>query len=204
MKDLLQLNAPSQPGAPVMKFALSDGDQLYIYEACSTLIMASRLDNEVSLHPFKSSTPSLNFKFLQSKAALFHELVNPLLSRIRPLLDEMLSESNPERKEALADTVCHAMALTSRSSKAFSSQQSMKIVGCHKLYLQALETFFMLCLQVGKMTSFVFIKLPLVKTIMQNQIFRIIGVQLKYQYVLIHFSKVTLKISRIKNANLVF
>lgn len=47
MKDLLQLNLPSQPGAPVMKFALSDGDQLYIYEACSTLIMASRLDNEV-------------------------------------------------------------------------------------------------------------------------------------------------------------
>jgi exportin-T len=86
--------------------------------------------------------------YFQSKAALFQELVNPLLSRIRPLLDEMLSEGHPERKEALADSVCHAMALTSRSSKAFSSQQSMKIVGCHKLYLQALETFFMLCLQV--------------------------------------------------------
>jgi exportin-T len=148
MKDLLQLNTPSQAGASVMKFALSDGDQLYIYEACSTLIMASRLDNEVCFPYLQCAATCLNVLFPQSKAALFQELVNPLMSRIRPLLDEMLAEGNPERKEALADTVCHAMALTSRSSKAFSSQQSMKIVGCHKMYLHALETFFMLCLQV--------------------------------------------------------
>ncbi|XP_059470895.1 exportin-T-like [Neocloeon triangulifer] len=131
LKDLLELNTPTQPASVMLqtKFALSDGDQLYIYEACSTLILASRLDND-------------------SKSALFRELVNPLLQRIRPLLDEMLSEGNPVRKEALADCVCHAMALTSRSSKAFSSQLSMKIIGCHKLYLEALETFFLLCLQV--------------------------------------------------------
>ncbi|XP_065350513.1 exportin-T-like [Cloeon dipterum] len=129
LKDLTGLNVPPQSVATPLqenKFVLSDGDQLYIYESISTLIMASRLDN-------------------QSKTVLFEELVNPLVQAIEPLQAEMQSELNPVRKEALADCICHAMALTSRSSKAFSAQTAMKSIGCHKLYMQALETFFHIC-----------------------------------------------------------
>ena len=81
-------------------------------------------------------------------------LVSPLLDKFVALLEELIliSPTSPnaanaasaiaqKRRDALAQTLSHAMSAVAWSSKAFSNAQSIKAAGCQPVYLKALEVF---------------------------------------------------------------
>ncbi|KAF4520194.1 hypothetical protein B566_EDAN003907 [Ephemera danica] len=84
---------------------------------------------------------------LFEKELYIRDLLSPMLTKFPSLVEHLIHEPNEKRREVLSHCLCHAMALTSRISKAFSHQQSMKASGCVNVYKDTLQVF-LCCLQV--------------------------------------------------------
>lgn len=127
MKELLIFSVPT-PNNGMQQSILSEDDQLFVYEACGILIVSG------------SFTP-------MEKEMYIRDLLSPMLTKFPSLVEHLILEANEKRREALCRCLCHAMALTSRISKAFSQQQTMKACGCVNVYKDTLQVF-LCCLQV--------------------------------------------------------
>lgn len=128
LQDLLFLADPF-PDPPTSSFIpmhqplpLSPDDQLYLYEASAILIVSSQFEGP-------------------KKQLLLKNLLMPVLLKFENLLARVRNESDPHRRKAYIDSLSHAMAVTSRTSKAFSNQQTMKNCGCVPVYLDTLRVF---------------------------------------------------------------
>lgn len=118
VQDLLTLT-PRENG---LHGLLSSEDQLFIYEMAGALIVSSE-------------TPA------ERKALLMGNLLLPLTQAFPGLLAKLLHEPDQERQAAIADCLSHAVGFVSRTSKAFSSKQTVRQCGCADVYLQCLRLF---------------------------------------------------------------
>lgn len=118
MQDLLAL-APPENGMAVG--LLSPDDQLYLYETAAILIINSHFEAE-------------------KKHLLLKSLLTPLAEKFEVLLQK-LPLVDQHQQHAIAKCMNHAIAVTSRTSKAFSNHQTMKSCGCVQVYCDALQVF---------------------------------------------------------------
>ncbi|XP_041348237.1 LOW QUALITY PROTEIN: exportin-T-like [Gigantopelta aegis] len=118
MQDLLVLNTPDNG---YQQF-LSDDDQLFMYETAGILITSSGLSSE-------------------KKQLLMRNLLAPIATKYEGLLGKFFQETNEQRQLAYARCITSAMALASRASKCFSSQQTMKQSGCIEVFTELLKLF---------------------------------------------------------------
>lgn len=84
---------------------------------------------------------SFAFIIHKKKQLLLKNLLTPVLLKFDNLLVRVRSETDAERRKAYVESMSHAMAVTSRTSKAFSNQQTMKTCGCVLVYLDTLKVF---------------------------------------------------------------
>ncbi|XP_021954226.1 exportin-T isoform X2 [Folsomia candida] len=119
IQPLLALVTPSkfQGTEPLM----SSDDQLYLYEVVGVVIISGDKGNE--------------------KGELMKKVVTPLLETSRRVTEELAAEKDPHRQEELANVVIQAISVTSRLSKAFSNQLTMKTYNCTSIFLDALQIF---------------------------------------------------------------
>ncbi|XP_076862993.1 exportin-T [Brachyhypopomus gauderio] len=118
IQDLLELTAPENG----FQALLSSDDQLFMFETAGVLIV-------------NGESPA------DRKQALMRSLLTPLLEAFRLLLAKLTQEGDEERQTALADCLSHAVGFASRTSKAFSNKQTVKLCGCSEVYLDCLQTF---------------------------------------------------------------
>ncbi|KAL6474664.1 hypothetical protein MHYP_G00182250 [Metynnis hypsauchen] len=118
IQDLLEL-APPENGFPAL---LSNDDQLFMFETAGVLIVNGECPAD-------------------RKQALMRSLLTPLMEAFRLLLAKLTQEADEERRTALADCLSHAVGFASRTSKAFSNKQTVKLCGCSEVYLDCLQTF---------------------------------------------------------------
>ncbi|MCJ8736224.1 hypothetical protein PDJAM_G00256470 [Pangasius djambal] len=118
IQDLLALTPPEN-GFPAL---LSSDDQLFMFETAGVLIV-------------NGESPA------DRKQVLMRSLLTPLMEAFRLLLAKLTQESDEERQTALADCLSHAVGFASRTSKAFSNKQTVKLCGCSEVYLDCLQTF---------------------------------------------------------------
>ncbi|XP_046715530.1 exportin-T isoform X1 [Silurus meridionalis] len=118
IQDLLALNPPEN-GFPAL---LSSDDQLFMFETAGVLIVNGECPAD-------------------RKQVLMRSLLTPLMEAFRLLLAKLTQESDEERQTALADCLGHAVGFASRTSKAFSNKQTVKLCGCSEVYLDCLQTF---------------------------------------------------------------
>ncbi|XP_036432508.1 exportin-T [Colossoma macropomum] len=118
IQDLLEL-APPENGFPAL---LSNDDQLFMFETAGVLIVNGECPAD-------------------RKQALMRSLLTPLMEAFRLLLAKLTQEADEERQTALADCLSHAVGFASRTSKAFSNKQTVKLCGCSEVYLDCLQTF---------------------------------------------------------------
>ncbi|KAG8189139.1 hypothetical protein JTE90_018433 [Oedothorax gibbosus] len=119
LQDLLVLSTPLNG---VLSSILSPDDQLYIYETAAILIISGNYDSETKLN-------------------LLQRLLLPVAETFKTLLEKLPVTSEEQQRREIAKCMNHAIAVTSRTSKAFSNQQTMKVNGCMDVYLQALQIF---------------------------------------------------------------
>lgn len=120
------------PGSVLIQKWVSEDDQLFLYEASSVLIVSTE-------YP------------MEQKAMAFQELLFPVLEKYTNMVEELMIATDIHRQEILARGLCHAMAVTTRASKAFSNRHSMKICGCVQVFVEALKVF-LTCLHVSNQT----------------------------------------------------
>ncbi|XP_017571197.1 exportin-T [Pygocentrus nattereri] len=118
IQDLLEL-APPENGFLAL---LSNDDQLFMFETAGVLIVNGECPAD-------------------RKQALMRSLLTPLMEAFRLLLAKLTQEADEERQTALADCLSHAVGFASRTSKAFSNKQTVKLCGCSEVYLDCLQTF---------------------------------------------------------------
>lgn len=118
IQDLLEL-APPENGLPAL---LTSDDQLFMFETAGVLIV-------------NGESPA------ETKQALMRSLLTPLMEAFRLLLAKLSQETEEERRDALADCLSHAVGFASRTSKAFSNKQTVKVCGCAEVYRDCLQTF---------------------------------------------------------------
>ncbi|KAI4901717.1 hypothetical protein NFI96_000204 [Prochilodus magdalenae] len=118
IQDLLEL-APPENGFPAL---LSSDDQLFMFETAGVLIVNGECPAD-------------------RKQGLMRSLLTPLMEAFRLLLAKLTQEVDEERQTALADCLSHAVGFASRTSKAFSNKQTVKLCGCSEVYLDCLQTF---------------------------------------------------------------
>ncbi|XP_050413849.2 exportin-T isoform X2 [Patella vulgata] len=118
IQDLLALNTPDNG----YQHLLSDDDQLFIYETAGVLVVASDFPPE-------------------KKQELMKNLLAPIASKFEGLLTKLYQENDEDKQLAYAKCVNNAMALASRTSKGFSSQQTMKQCGCIEAFTELLKIF---------------------------------------------------------------
>ncbi|KAL7867607.1 hypothetical protein SRHO_G00089910 [Serrasalmus rhombeus] len=118
IQDLLEL-APPENGFPAL---LSNDDQLFMFETAGVLIVNGECPAD-------------------RKQALMRSLLTPLMEAFRLLLAKLTQEADEEGQTALADCLSHAVGFASRTSKAFSNKQTVKLCGCSEVYLDCLQTF---------------------------------------------------------------
>ncbi|GFY44642.1 exportin-T [Trichonephila inaurata madagascariensis] len=119
LQDLLVLPFPVNGVSPSL---VTPDDQLYLYETAAILIV---------LGNFEPGT----------KQAILRSLLLPVAEKFEVLLQKLPVTSDEHQRCEIAKCMHHAIAVTSRTSKAFSNQQTMKSNGCVEVYLQALEVF---------------------------------------------------------------
>uniref|UniRef100_T1JL81 Exportin-T n=1 Tax=Strigamia maritima TaxID=126957 RepID=T1JL81_STRMM len=100
----------------------SPDDQLFLYETAAVLIVSSNFES-------------------QEKQILMKNLLLPVMGKFTENLERLVVETDRQTQADLAEFLSHAMAVTSRTSKAFSNQQTMKTCGCVQAYLDALQVF---------------------------------------------------------------
>ncbi|KAK4305518.1 hypothetical protein Pmani_022598 [Petrolisthes manimaculis] len=108
---------------------LTNDDQLYVFEAAAMLIIAGNTE------------PG-------HKEGLMRNLLSPVFAKVTVLAERLAREQDPVNQASIAKSICHATAVTARTSKAFSNQNSIQACGCVQLYLDALQLFIN-CLNVG-------------------------------------------------------
>ncbi|ESO82555.1 hypothetical protein LOTGIDRAFT_197880 [Lottia gigantea] len=118
MNDLLALNTPDNG----YQHLLSDDDQLFIYETAGVLVVASDFSP-------------------QKKQELMRNLLAPIVSKFEGLLTKLNRETDEEKQLAYARCINNAMGLASRTSKGFSSQQTIKQSGCVEIFTELLKIF---------------------------------------------------------------
>ncbi|XP_071034298.1 exportin-T isoform X4 [Parasteatoda tepidariorum] len=102
--------------------SLSSDDQLYLYETAAILIVSANFSPETKLEALQ-------------------RLLMPVAEKFATLLQSLPTTPDEHRRREIAKCMNHAIAVTSRTSKAFSNQQTMKSNGCIEVYLQALQVF---------------------------------------------------------------
>ncbi|GAB6029893.1 hypothetical protein CHUAL_005594 [Chamberlinius hualienensis] len=119
IQDLLVL---SFPGNDLSEDLLSPDDQLYLYETVSILIVSSPLE-------------------VDKKRKLLNDVLSPVINSFNIISNRLTIEMDEKQQVILAECLIHAMAVTSRTSKAFSNQQTMKTTGCVQTYIDCLQAF---------------------------------------------------------------
>lgn len=107
---------------------ISEDDQLYLYEAAAVMIMSGAFG-------------------AQQKGMLISNMLVPVMDKFKTLVSQLLVEMDEQKQELLAQSLCHAMAVTSRASKAFTNHQTMKSCFCVPLFIEAMKVF-LGCLQI--------------------------------------------------------
>lgn len=74
-------------------------------------------------------------------------LLIPVMDKFETAVSQLLVEVDEQQQELLAQYLCHAMAVTSRASKAFTNHQTMKSCCCVPVFVEATKVF-LHCLQV--------------------------------------------------------
>ncbi|CAL8134628.1 unnamed protein product [Orchesella dallaii] len=104
---------------------ISRDDQLYLFEVIGVLIVSGESEN-------------------QKKRELMTDILNLVLYPCRLGIEQLKTIKDPAQQDPIVEVVMQAIALTGRLSKAFSSQQTMKSLGCVPLFLEALSVFLQL------------------------------------------------------------
>ncbi|XP_010787648.1 exportin-T-like [Notothenia coriiceps] len=118
IQDLLELSPPEN-GFPVL---LTSDDQLFMFEAAGVLIV-------------HGESP------VERKTAMMTSLLQPLMDAFNVLLNKLSLERDEEKQSAIGDCLSHAVGFASRTSKAFSNKQTVKLSGCSEVYRGCLQTF---------------------------------------------------------------
>lgn len=116
--DLLVLNTPDNG----YQHLLSNEDQLFVYETAGALIVSSNFSAE-------------------KKSVLMKQVLAPIAAKFTLLMEKMVAEKDENRQLAYAQSINNAMALASRASKGFSSQQTMQNCGCEAVFVELLQMF---------------------------------------------------------------
>ncbi|XP_053377142.1 exportin-T-like isoform X1 [Mercenaria mercenaria] len=116
--DLLVLNTPDNG----YQHLLSNDDQLFVYETAGSLIVSSNFPPE-------------------KKSALMKQVLAPIAAKFALLMEKMIAEKDENKQLAYAQSINNAMALASRASKGFSSQQTMQNCGCEGVFVELLQIF---------------------------------------------------------------
>lgn len=102
---------------------LSPDDQLYLYEATAVLVITGQYPTE-------------------KKEQLLRQLLSPLMQSYSLYQSQlMLQPPQSPLRQQMAEQMCHAIALTSRTSKAFTSIQTMRACNCVEIYIEAISVF---------------------------------------------------------------
>ncbi|XP_021920575.1 exportin-T-like [Zootermopsis nevadensis] len=120
---LLILNPPENGSR-----LISEDDQLYLYEAAAVMIVSGAFD-------------------AQQKGMLMSNMLIPVMEKFKTLVTQLLVETDERKQQLFAQTLCHAMAVTSRASKAFTNHQTMKSCCCVPVFVEATKVF-LNCLQI--------------------------------------------------------
>ncbi|KAL3204513.1 hypothetical protein MRX96_011519 [Rhipicephalus microplus] len=120
LQELLVL-CPTENGV-TMSSLLSPDDQLYLFEATAMLIVSGQFNAE-------------------KKQLLLKNQLTPVMRKFEALAQRLPLEPSEEKRRDIAECMNHAIAVTSRTSKAFSNQQTMKACNCVPIYLEALQVF---------------------------------------------------------------
>lgn len=120
LQDLLVL-CPTDNGLTTSSL-LSPDDQLYLFEATAMLIVSGQFT-------------------AQKKELLLRSQLTPVMRKFESLAQRLPLEPVEQKRKDIAECMNHAIAVTSRTSKAFSNQQTMKACGCVPIYLEALQVF---------------------------------------------------------------
>ncbi|ODM97182.1 Exportin-T [Orchesella cincta] len=104
---------------------ISRDDQLYLYEVIGVLIVSGESES-------------------QKKTELMTDIVNLVLYPCRLGMEQLKTIKDPSQHDPVVEVLLQAIALTGRLSKAFSSQQTMKSLGCVPIFLEALSVFLQL------------------------------------------------------------
>lgn len=107
---------------------ISEDDQLYLYEAAAVMIVSGAFG-------------------AQQKGMLMSNLLIPVMDKFKTVMSQLLVEVDEQKQELLAQCLCHAMAVTSRASKAFTNHQTMKSCCCVPVFVEATKIF-LRCLQI--------------------------------------------------------
>lgn len=83
----------------------------------------------------------------QQKGMLMSNMLIPVMEKFKTLVTQLLVETDERKQQLFAQTLCHAMAVTSRASKAFTNHQTMKSCCCVPVFVEATKVF-LNCLQV--------------------------------------------------------
>uniref|UniRef100_A0A2R5L8T3 Exportin-T n=1 Tax=Ornithodoros turicata TaxID=34597 RepID=A0A2R5L8T3_9ACAR len=121
LEDLLAL-CPTENGLVHSSALLSPDDQLYLFEATAVLIISDQFPAE-------------------KKQLLMKGLLIPVMSKFESLAQQLPVERDEQKRSSIVECMSHAMAVTSRTSKAFSNHQTMKSCNCVAVYLEALQVF---------------------------------------------------------------
>ncbi|XP_074646295.1 exportin-T-like [Tubulanus polymorphus] len=118
MQDLLVLNTPDNG----CYHRLSSSDQQFLYEAAGILIVSAQFPPE-------------------KKSQMMKNLLAPIVTKFDVLLQKMILSNDETMQKLYAECISAAMALASRTSKGFSSQQTIKTCGCAEAYTETLKVF---------------------------------------------------------------
>jgi hypothetical protein len=79
----------------------------------------------------------------------------PVIDKFKTLVSQLLVVMDEQKQDLLAQSLCHAMAVTSRASKAFTNHQTMKSCCCVPVFIEATKVF-LGCLQVILFSTWLF------------------------------------------------
>ncbi|XP_072181720.1 exportin-T-like [Diadema setosum] len=118
IQDLLIIVMPENGHPP----SLTTDDQLFLYEVAGVIITSSAFDSD-------------------KKQLLMRNVLAPIIDKFNTLYPKLCTETDEQRQVVLSEIIAHAIACTSRTSKAFHSQLTIKQCGCESCYTEALDVF---------------------------------------------------------------
>lgn len=118
IQDLLIIMLPENGHPP----SLTTDDQLFLYEVAGVIITSSAFGPD-------------------KKLILMRNLIAPIIDKFNALYPKLCSETDEQRQVLFAEIIAHSIACTSRTSKAFHSQLTIKQCGVESCYTEALDVF---------------------------------------------------------------